>query len=200
MKINRIRQKKGGYDIIVVDDYLPETAFKNVNSHINDFSYPRWQLQKTLVQDAKWEKQFQFMFRMVEYKREEFVDAAYLPRIVMSAYDKQMKQDSNLQVVVHRARANCFVRHSTFPRSMFTRHMGWHSDMNDDRVSTLLLYLEDSNGGTQFKDNGRKVMSKRNRAIIFPSKIEHQTVMQTNTLFRMNININFFLHPIGVPL
>ena len=88
----------------------------------------------------------------------------------------------------------------SFPLSLFGRGMGYHEDMDDENIFTLLLYLEDSNGGTQFKDNGRKIKSKRNRAIIFPARVEHQTVMQTNTLFRMNININFAVLPNGMEM
>ena len=70
--------------------------------------------------------------------------------------------------------------------------MGYHVDTpHDEGLLSLLLYLEDSDGGTQFKDNGRIIRSKQNRAIVFPAYQLHQTVMQTNTLYRTNININF---------
>ena len=202
MKRKVIRQKKGGYDIIVIDDYLSEPNFKNVNSHINDFSYPCWKLSKRLVLDAKHENQFQLMFRMVENKTELFSDSGYLSSIVMDPYVKQLRYDGyrGLNVSVLRARANCFIRYRSFPLSLFGRGMGYHEDMDDENIFTLLLYLADSNGGTQFKDNGRKIKSKRNRAIIFPARVEHQTVMQTNTLFRMNININFAVLPNGMEM
>ena len=68
---------------------------------------------------------------------------------------------------------------------------GFHKDViNDDDMKTLLFYLEDSNGYTEFED-GTIIESKKNRAIVFNSNILHQTVMQTNTIFRRNININF---------
>ena len=127
------------------------------------------------------------MFQMIEHGKEEFPNASYLSSIVMDPY----LNSSIRKVQVLRSRANCFIRNKSFPFSLFGRGMGYHHDVNHDDIFTLLLYLEDSNGGTQFEDNGRKIMSKRNRAIIFPARIQHQTVMQTNTLFRMNININF---------
>ena len=68
---------------------------------------------------------------------------------------------------------------------------GFHQDIiNDDEMKTLLFYLEDSNGYTEFKD-GKIVESKKNRAVVFNSSVLHQTVMQTDTIFRRNININF---------
>ena len=116
MKRKVIRQKKGGYDIIVIDDYLSEPNFKNVNSHINDFSYPCWKLSKRLVLDAKHENQFQLMFRMVENKTELFSDSGYLSSIVMDPYVKQLRYDGyrGLNVSVLRARANCFIRWGEF--------------------------------------------------------------------------------------
>lgn len=173
-------------DIVVIDNYLSEPKFKIVNDHINDFHYPCWKLAKKLVIDAKHENQFQLMFSMVDDKL-LFPGSDYLPSIVMDPYIKYR----GLNISIFRAKANCFIRNRSFPFSLFGRGMGYHTDSDDENMLTLLLYLEDSNGGTQFKDNGRKIKSKRNRAIIFPARREHQTVMQTNTLFRMNININF---------
>ena len=63
---------------------------------------------------------------------------------------------------------------------------------------SLLLYLEDSNGKTDFKNvqifDGIKIKavdSFANRALIFPSTCEHQTLTQTDVTFRTNINMNF---------
>ena len=52
--------------------------------------------------------------------------------------------------------------------------------------------MEDSNGATEFKRTGERVVSERNKAMIFPSNEWHQTVSQTNDLYRMNVNMNFF--------
>ena len=93
---------------------------------------------------------------------------------------------------VWRSRTNIFIKTKTFPFSLFDRGMGYHRDVEDSpHMHTLLLYLEDSDGGTQFKDNGRIIRSKRNRAVIFPAHKMHQTIMQTNSLYRTNVNINF---------
>jgi hypothetical protein len=62
--------------------------------------------------------------------------------------------------------------------------------MDDEDHKTLLYYIEDSNGYTEFND-GQKVESKRNRAVIFDAHLIHQTVTQTDKLFRTNININY---------
>ena len=76
----------------------------------------------------------------------------------------------------------------------YQNELGYHIDLdgsyNSDFI-TMLIYLEDSNGYTQFKDTKEKIESKRNRALIFNSSIEHQTITQTDIPIRRNININF---------
>ena len=58
------------------------------------------------------------------------------------------------------------------------------------KIWIMQKHLENSNGYTEF-DNGRKVESKQNRAVLFNSDFLHQTVSQTDVKFRRNININF---------
>ena len=109
-------------------------------------------------------------------------------------------------VGILRFRVNLFAReqkpiglgyHTDWPRSDLTK---WKSQglLDDSDIFSLLLYLEDSNGKTEFKDvqtfSGIKmkaVESISNRALIFPANCEHQTLMHTDILFRTNINMNF---------
>tara|TARA_R100000008_G_scaffold9746_1_gene4914 strand:+ start:588 stop:908 length:321 start_codon:yes stop_codon:yes gene_type:complete len=93
------------------------------------------------------------------------------------------------RIVLLRARTNLYIKTKLFPTGM-----GVHKDIPDGgplKFFTLILYMEDSNGKTHFKDSGRKVISKRNRAVIFSSHLDHQTIPHTNILFRYHININF---------
>lgn len=56
---------------------------------------------------------------------------------------------------------------------------------------TIVLYLNDCNGGTVFEEDMAPVKSKANRAIIFPTHMRHSGCHQTDTPFRYVININF---------
>lgn len=72
----------------------------------------------------------------------------------------------------------------------------WHTDqlIHADCTFTSILYFNDCNGKTIFKD-GFSVESKRNRMLIFNSEQEHAGVTQTNTPRRYLLNTNFFGDP-----
>jgi len=67
---------------------------------------------------------------------------------------------------------------------------GFHQDFeNRPDITTSVLYINDCNGGTAFKDGGF-VQSKANRAVIFNTE-DHAGVWQTDTSFRYVVNTNF---------
>ncbi len=166
----------------IINNYLREPDFKMVKNHVD--SMENWTFGRKLNDNAKSEHDFQFGHLYISRGESVYEGAERIPLSIIMPYAQSLS--TNLTIV--RAKTNFFIRTRRFP---FFRGMGYHRDMNDKTLSTLLLYLEDSNGGTQFKDSGKIIRSKRNRAIIFPAHWEHQTVAQTNTLFRTNININF---------
>ena len=88
------------------------------------------------------------------------------------------------------ARVNLFIKTSNE-----NVPMGFHTDVLDSvsdahKFKTILLYLEDSNGYTEF-EKYENVMSKRNRACIFSALENHQTVSQSDIYFRTNVNVTF---------
>lgn len=68
-----------------------------------------------------------------------------------------------------------------------------HTDFTDDLVGlwTGIYYLNTNNGKTYF-ENGDKVESVANRMIIFPAKMKHGTITQTNVNKRVIINFNWY--------
>ena len=69
--------------------------------------------------------------------------------------------------------------------------LGYHQDIDDSKdYKTLLLYFETNNGYTEF-ETGEKIPSVENSALIFDANKMHQTVTQTDMMFRRNININY---------
>ena len=72
----------------------------------------------------------------------------------------------------------------------------WHTDqlIHAHCTFTSILYFNDCNGKTTFKD-GFTVESKRNRMLIFNSEYEHAGITQTNTPRRYLLNTNFFGDP-----
>ena len=91
--------------------------------------------------------------------------------------------DSNVELL--RAKANLFTNRNK------TYHCGYHTDFLDvDDYYTLVYYINTNNGGTQIK-NGNFYKSVENTGLLFYGNVEHESVTQTDTDIRTNINLNF---------
>ena len=169
--------------MLVIDNFLTEKDFDIVSSSLINLDYkffPRANFNSSS------EHHFHFTHTYIDRWRCQYDNADYIPKIIMNTYCKRYKK--NIELI--KARSNLFVKTFNAPIGM-----GYHQDIYDaieNKVSphTLLIYMEDSNGQTGFKD-GTNVMSKSNRAVVFHNDDFHQTITSTDTLFRRNININF---------
>ena len=64
---------------------------------------------------------------------------------------------------------------------------GWHQDIpKDDNMYSLLYYVNDADGGTEFK-SGEKIDHKENRLIFFKSELWHAPIISTSPR-RINVN------------
>jgi hypothetical protein len=72
---------------------------------------------------------------------------------------------------------------------------GYHTDQNVNNkplnCKNALIYLNDNDGYTIFKDNKEKVYSKSNKLLIFNNKYLHSGTSCTNQKARFVININY---------
>ena len=170
----------------IIDDFLPEDTFKELESIILDDNF-KWTHAKKANIMSDDEHAFQFMHHLVHKRNLMYPEAKNIIDPIMNKYVETTGE--NVQVT--RGKVNLFI--NTKP----ALEMGWHSDIDDrDDNYTLILYLETSDGYTSFNRNesgapGRRIESVRNRAAIFPASRTHQTVSQTNCLYRRNINLNF---------
>jgi len=57
------------------------------------------------------------------------------------------------------------------------QNTGWHQDMYDEGYYSLLYYVNDADGGTQFKDATYK--HKENSALFFDCRIDHCPITST---------------------
>ena len=64
-----------------------------------------------------------------------------------------------------------------------------HADFNFKHKGCL-LYINDNNGPTYFKDE--KVMPKANRIVLFDPSIEHSSSLCTDAKRRVTVNFNYF--------
>ena len=77
----------------------------------------------------------------------------------------------------------------------------WHVDQgcHADCTFTSIMYFNDCNGKTIFKKDNATIQSKRNRAIVFNSELEHAGITQTDTARRYVLNTNFLCSPSAIP-
>ena len=70
---------------------------------------------------------------------------------------------------------------------------GWHTDYQYPNARTAILYVNTNNGYTAYKDGSRShiVRSKANRLFTFPALTSHAGVTQTDSQYRIVININW---------
>ena len=170
--------------IEIIKDYLKEDAFNSVYTSVK--SLP-WAFKSKMNENSTDENQFQFLQDYSEAYYDKKIGEAY-SKIILSPYLESLGQERTAKVL--RTRTNLFIRTATYQYGG-----GYHTDISNykDNQYTLLLYLEDSNGATEFKESRRKIVSERNKAVVFPCCLEHQTISQTDVLFRFNINMNFEL-------
>ena len=171
----------------IIDDFLSEDTFKELESKILNDKFPWVHAEKANIMSDD-EHSFQFMHHLVHKRNLIYPEAKDIVDPIMNKYI----ETTGKTVQVTRGKVNLFIR--TKP----ALEMGWHSDIDDRNDNyTIILYLETSDGYTAFSrhsndgSTGRRIESIRNRAAIFPASKVHQTVTQTNCLYRRNINLNF---------
>ena len=160
----------------IIDNYLNTEDFETIKSFIESNDNFNWYLSTKANENSTDDRAFQFMHHWVGYGKIKYQAVEPYLKILLRPLKKKLK--------VHRCKVNLFIKQEEPIK------MGFHTDIDRNNINTLLLYLQDSNGYTEFH-NGEKVESKENRALIFSSNIKHQTVSQTDTMFRTNINLNY---------
>ena len=68
-----------------------------------------------------------------------------------------------------------------------------HADVNPNvkNCKVAIYYVNTNNGYTLFKNN-KKVMSEKNKLVIFDANTEHASTTCTNQDYRIVINFNYF--------
>ena len=69
---------------------------------------------------------------------------------------------------------------------------GMHTDftLSNNKITTGIYYLDDSNGYTDF-EKGDRIKSESNKYVSFDSKLKHCGSTCTDKDFRMVINLNY---------
>jgi len=171
--------KKKQYEI--VDNYLPETEFQKILNIVEDSGFT-WSLAPKLIETSN-PDDYYFTRVFVENGLEIYPNSSEIVKILLTPVAKKLQK----KLFVTRSKINLFLKEP--------KHFGYgmHQDVtgeNSKKFNSLLIYLENSNGYTEF-DDGDIVESVRNRAVFFRSDVWHQTITSTDTVFRRNVNINY---------
>jgi len=67
----------------------------------------------------------------------------------------------------------------------------FHTDLPFEHKGCI-LYINDNNGFTYFKESDKKIKPKENRIVLFDPSIEHKSSRCSDSKVRINININYF--------
>ena len=172
----------------IIENYLPEDSFRKIIEYIE---YPQrcWYFCDKANPYSK-ENDYQLMHTMIDFDKSlgKIDECFNFTDTVRDIVNRLITPYSKSKVFpIYRLRMNMFLKTQDHEKGL-----GYHTDLlHGDDITSMLIYLEDSNGYTEFKETKERIESKRNRALIFNSQIEHQTIMQTNIPIRRNININF---------
>lgn len=166
---------------IVIDNFLPETEFENIQKTYYGEQFP-WYFKNYVVDDTQVEEkskdyQYQFTHHLL---RED-------GNIVTEQYNWQL-----LFPIFNRIHPNTFVRikANLVPRADKVVAHGYHVDCIVPFSITGIFYVNTNNGFTEFED-GDKIESVQNRIVLFPSNMKHSGTTCTDANSRVAININF---------
>jgi hypothetical protein len=112
-------------------------------------------------------------------------------------YDEDIVNSSNFNSIINpfkkRLQYKCLRRCviNLLTRGDIPRRSIFHRDLEDERVTTGILYINENNGYTEF-ETGEKIKSIPNMYVEFSSKLKHRAVSQTDIERRMVINFNYY--------
>ena len=159
--------------IQVIDNFLEKEEFDNLNNIIMGDSFP-WYYNDCITNDNDIEKN-KFYFTHLFYRdpgiKSDWFNMC-LPVIKKLECKSTIRIKGNNYFRVDKTEKNA-------PHQDFTfKHKG------------CLLYMNDNNGCTYFKD--RTVTPKANRAILFDPSIPHSSSLCDDQKRRVTINFNYF--------
>jgi len=70
---------------------------------------------------------------------------------------------------------------------------GYHTDFNYENLKTAIYYVNTNNGFTIFKKDGKKILSQKNKIVIFDSNEQHSGTSCIDKPFRLAINFNYYV-------
>lgn len=170
---SRTQDKKS---VVFIDDFLPNNTFLNITEKLMGDNFPWFYLPfKTTFEDTGiFDSQFTHTFYFDNKWNSPYLWAVEPILSILNPKE------------IVRIKANL-----TVP-STEVRQWGMHTDFDDPKITTGILYFTDCDGGTVFGD-GKRVESRPNRFVYFPANTFHSGETFTNAKSRCVINFNVIL-------
>lgn len=161
----------------VIDDFLPDDIFSSMRERMLSNSFP-WYFYPYRTYEDRDGGIHDCQMNHTFYQDEAWnSDAHWAVDPVLSIVDPK---------VIVRIKANL-----TFPADS-VKDCGMHTDFDNSLITTGILYLTETDGGTVFAD-GEFVESVPNRFAYFNATKAHSAQTFTNAKVRCVINFNFVL-------
>lgn len=168
--------------IDVIDNWLPEQYFNELYNLVFSSSFT-WNYNECSVYRSEKE--------LLDVNEYQFTHTLYANSKPRSNYYDQFSQlfFSLKASVLLKAKLNLN------PSTIEIREKSFHIDIpnlveKNILYKTGILYFNDNNGYTKFK-NGNKVESKKNRLVIFNGNLEHSGTTCTDDKVRIVLNVNW---------
>lgn len=165
-----------GSGVEVIDSALDLSAFQRLESLVMS-DYFSWYYNYAVVNFAENEPLWSTQFTHVVYRDFKILSESWdtvlplIERLNPSALVRSKFNSTNYSPTIH--------------------EHGFHQDSTDTRHQTAILYMNDCDGYTKFKNTGEIVESRANRLVVFPSLMFHTGTTCTNAKRRVVLNTVF---------
>jgi|TARA_R110000796_G_scaffold64113_2_gene148510 hypothetical protein len=159
--------------IQVVDNFLDKQDFINIKNMMLGNQFP-W-FYHNYVSDKKETDKFYFNHNFYKDEKPQSIFFDSLKTLIDKLEVKSLiRVKGNLHTKADKMTYNNF--HIDLP----FKHKG------------CLLYINNNNGYTFFKESDKEVKPKENRVVLFDPSIDHKSSRCSDSKVRINININYF--------
>ncbi len=159
--------------IQVIDNFLDKDCFDKIKTSMTGNYFPWFYCDYVSHKDEK--DKFYFVHNFYKDSKPQSPFFTMLDDLLNKLEIKSLiRVKGNLQVREKKMTYNNF--HADLPY----KHKG------------CILYINNNNGFTYFKESDKKVKPKENRIVLFDPSIEHKSSRCSDSKTRVNININYF--------
>ncbi len=164
----------------IIDNFLDDEFSKKLEDELINSNFP-WYCMNNITSDDN--DNFAFFHQFVEDTK---INSDKYNDLVLPLINEIINQKLiNIDYKCERIKANLYTNQTKQIKHNF------HIDTKESHI--VALYCVNTNNGYTELKTGEKIISKRNRLAIFDGQIQHKSVTQTDTKYRLNYNLNFLV-------